>query len=171
MQGAGAAADPLAGAVTSATLFFEPGGWENLFHWQYYYVPPGFSNSYPKTPDAVAVSDNTTEYGFSDGVSEWSLDLSPSGLVTLAGRLVEMDFNLYTAVVKVSSAAFKEPRCGGVVKVSDNFTQPVAAELSDGTLVLTAPGAHITQLGSYVAKYQLKVGYRCEAGKEGFGRV
>lgn len=158
-----ASGDLLAGALTSATLYFEPGGWENLFSWYYYYVPPGFANSYPSSPDNIMVSDDVVEChtrchdGMSDGASEWHLDVSLSGLVTLTGRLLEMDFNLYTAVVKLSSNAFVEPRCGGVVKTYDNFTYPVTAELSGGTLVLRAPGAHISDLGTFVATFQLQV--------------
>lgn len=154
---ASASTDMLAGSRTSATLNFEPGSWDNLFHWMYYYVPPGFDNSYPRTPDDVPVTANAIDYGMSDGISEWHLDISPSGLITITGRLIEMDYNLYTAVVKVSSAAFVEPRSGGVVKVSDNFTYPVTAEMADGTLLLRAPGAHISELGTYVATFQLTV--------------
>lgn len=151
----------LAGATVNATLYFEPGSFDNLFDCGNYFVPAGFRNSYPHPPSGIVVTDTagpgSVEFGYTDDMSSLSVDLSTTGMITISSTVKEPGMDVYKAVVKVSSDAFSMPQYGGVVKVSDTFTSGVTARLQAGVLVLEAAAAHIDSAGTFTAVFQLVV--------------
>lgn len=99
------------------------------------------------------------EFGYADDMTSWSLDLSTTGLINFTSTVTESGMDVYKAVVRVSSNAFSTSQYGGVVKVSDTFTNGVIARLTGGVLVLEAAAAHINSSGTFTAVFQLVVSH------------